>query len=377
MSAAEPLVAELVGTDPDSIRGAIRRLRAEAEAAEPREAICTRHACVTNLVIVLPDFVEEGECLECASCPGCAGAAFAIVLAPDAKLKGDDSRTRIVSARATTAKGRRCCEHVVLRFHPEALDDMAQTVEGLFVDELRRCVWWRREVEPERQLYRRLAASADRIIIDTRNMHGGGRLLRKVLDQMIHTDLAVLTDMNWGRITRWRELTAQVFDSSEERRLLSAIHGVEIVSEVSATGDVPLAPMMYLGWLAVVLKWSFESVSSESAGLLVRFHSHTAEPVIVHLSLLPEPAATGQILSVSILCHDPDGFSVLMERDGKAPAASIVISSAEAKRVSTCIAFPSLDPVRLLLDEIDYMQRDRVYEDALRVTVRILDTLES
>ena len=88
------------------------------------------------------------------------------------------------------------------------------------------------------------------------------------------TPECALSDLNWGRITPWRQLISQFFDVPEYRTYLSGVTSIEIehcVAPIATQmrtemGDVspnPARALLLAGWLKERLGWSLgEDISN-------------------------------------------------------------------------------------------------------------------
>jgi glucose-6-phosphate dehydrogenase assembly protein OpcA len=368
------------GLNPDAIRRAIRRLweQNNGEIAPGVLPVRARHTCVLNLVIVLPDGATEEECAECVKCATCAESAFTIVLAPDARVAPDQGGTRILTTCRIDAKSdAECCERIILKFAPAMLEDVAQTVEALFVADLRRFVWWRREIGPENRLLKRIAHSVDRLVVDTKSGGSGSAYLNAVLQLAQHEGIAAVSDLNWGRLTRWRDLTAQVFDPPERRHLLGSIAHVELTAARPQEGLSPVAPLLYLGWLASTLGWTVHEMERVGASLRMKFDARDKRNIEATLHLPEIRNSRGRIVRFSATFHDPDTREVSIDRNYTGGSACVQIGPVAGDPIRKTVGFPALDLPHLLANELNYVQRDHVYLRALESAAALLVGWES
>jgi len=198
--------------DADRIEAAVRRLWTDA-AAEGNTGVL--RASVLNLAVVLDDATQLQEVFQTLGELANSHPARAIILAPEANLTDDNIRTE-VSIQCSFLPGYSrhvCTERIVIFASPAAMPALAQTVEALFMDELRRFLWWRRSTPPGGPLFERLAAKVDHVMIDSRRLSPRPNPFGLIADH----DKCSLRDLSWSRLTPWRDILAQVFDPPQTR----------------------------------------------------------------------------------------------------------------------------------------------------------------
>src|SRR5207237_3214155 len=123
-------------------------------------------------------------------------------------------------------------------------------------------------------LFRQLADSLNRLIVDSATFENPEGTMAK-MSARLRNDWPKLacTDMNWARLTRWRELVAQFFDGAALRPYLDRIGLVTIDFALSKQGG-PVnraQALMMAGWLASRLGWMpiepvYEMLRSDGTG---------------------------------------------------------------------------------------------------------------
>jgi glucose-6-phosphate dehydrogenase assembly protein OpcA len=201
----------------------------------------------------------------------------------------------------------------------------------------------------------------------------------------------MVSDMNWGRITTWREMVAGFFDVPSQRPYLDEIGQVTIKYAITPGaregrhGPVNRAQALLMaGWLASRLGWEFgentyQLVHTETspvprAHLNMRAHKR---PVSIDIEpVLGKASVSGDLLSVVIEAPgDEPGkpnarFDVTLNdtRDACVMAVSLV-GSEPSSRTSH---LQPIDTGDLLNEELEMYSHDTVYEEALAVVGRII-----
>jgi hypothetical protein len=225
-----------------------------------------------------------------------------------------------------------------------------------------------------------------------------------------------ITDLNWMRQTRWRELVAQFFD---DPNLLPYLSGLDRVTIEYAAGesDAPIDPAqayLFTGWLASRLGWQSRGTYSGQGVDAAREHTLvTAQgrTVTVELSArygvagkpwsaitrqsVPQPADPAQTTTAGRKTQPPArkapvavGPGALMSvylhavADGK-PATFTVAREFDLEHVSTrCSAdsappsqtvyLPTLGEEETIIEQLQILGHDVVYEEALAAAASLL-----
>src|SRR6266702_8399072 len=136
--------------------------------------------------------------------------------------------------------------------------------------------WWVDELPNTTSLFRQLATMSSRVIVDSSQFLQPEESLRTLsqLLQSLATNSA-LSDLNWGRITPWRELVAQFFDVTEYKPYLAGVDYVEIEHAVlpdtpqtrTTLGEIspnPSCALFLAAWLKTRLGWNTIDDHSEN-----------------------------------------------------------------------------------------------------------------
>ena len=167
---------------------------------------------------------------------------------------------------------RHCFEQTTILATGSAIRATANIVQPLLKPDLPVYLWWLGDPPDDDSVFNNLVELSNRVVVDSTTFFNP--------EQDIHTlailsqtrpDLAI-SDLNWGRITLWRQLVAQFFDVMEYRPYLSGVTSIEIEHAVAplATptlneqGEVspnPARALLLAGWLKDRLGWSLATES--------------------------------------------------------------------------------------------------------------------
>jgi len=260
-------------------------------------------------------------------------------------------------------------EQVLAHVHGDYDERVASVVIPLLVPDLPVFVWWTGTPRCETRHFNDLVDLADRLIVDSADFARPDRTLPEIARLVRHR--SAVTDLNWARLTAWRELVAQFFDVPAWRPFLDAITGVRVGFAVDMDGREihPSQALLVVGWLASRLGWrQVESLApSEAGGLLFRVARADGAPIMLRVrprfergleegdvSGLRIQAARGGETAEFVLKRAPDERHV---------TATVIVGG--VRRATRIVPLPPLGIEQLLGEELTIAGSDRVYEDAL------------
>lgn len=277
-----------------------------------------------------------------------------------------------------------CCEQVTVAGGGDAAKQMPAAIIPLLLSELPVFLWWPRGTPFDDNLFKQLADSLNRLIVDSatfENPEGAlSRMAERLRSSWPHLSY---TDMNWGRLTRWRELVAQFFDSAALRPYLDRITDVTIDVALSKAGtSVNRAQgLLAAGWLASRLGWHpvdpvYQLVSAEgdrpSSTRLSLKSGKRSVTVLVNAG--PWTCdVPGDIQSIKLEVAGSDGtgeaeatFRVSLDQEHGEQATTSIDIKGTTPTVRN-IQLESLTRAELLDNELEVFSHDKVYEEALDI----------
>src|SRR6185503_63841 len=166
-----------------------------------------------------------------------------------------------------------CYEQILVRAHGDVDDRLVSAVIPLLVPDLPIFLWWTGTPALGTRSFGDLLHLTDRLIVDSADF-ARPELTLPVIARI--SDEARgrfgLTDLNWTRLTPWREIATAFFDVPSWRPFLEGITGIRVGFAVDMDGrDIhPSQALLLVGWLASRLGWRpLETLApSEAGGLL-------------------------------------------------------------------------------------------------------------
>jgi glucose-6-phosphate dehydrogenase assembly protein OpcA len=137
-----------------------------------------------------------------------------------------------------------CCEQIEITAADASVPDLAAVVLPLTVPDLPVVLWCRSPRLFHLEAFPQMAAIAQKVVLDSRAFGEPARIL-----QEMGKTLGVghsLADLSWTRLTRWRELIAQIF---ENRAQLANLPSVAEVRISSCSKSAPVEAFYMAAWL--------------------------------------------------------------------------------------------------------------------------------
>jgi glucose-6-phosphate dehydrogenase assembly protein OpcA len=357
-------------TSIDALERELTRLRRTAVAHARERGQTLARASVLNLVVYSEREVHARRAARTVEDLALRHPSRAVI------VLGDKAREGVVASvelhcHVPPADGAQAVlyEQIFARVRGDFDERVASVVIPLLVPDLPVFLWWTGTPPSDARHLDDLVGLADRLIVDSADFARPARTLPEIAAlSRLHVGI---TDLNWARLTHWRELVAQFFDVPAWRPFLDGVTGIRVGFAVDMDGrDIhPSQALLLLGWLASRLGWQrVESLApAEAGGLLFRMKRADGAAVMVRLrprfergldagdvSGVRIQAATARETAEFVIKRAPD--------DRHATATAIIDGSARAERV---VPLPALAIRELLGEELSIAGNDHVYEAAL------------
>ena len=151
-----------------------------------------------------------------------------------------------------------CGEQVRIEASGAQVEIAASAIEPLVMPDVPVFLWWKDIPHEEDKLFNRLVDLSDRVVIDSLvfdHPHEDIKRLAQIINE--RRQYLLMSDLNWGRLTSWRNLLASFWDVADYRPALDSIDHVLIEFDPPDVAPDEIAPQALLlaGWLASCLKW--------------------------------------------------------------------------------------------------------------------------
>jgi len=293
---------------------------------------------------------------EAAEDPGIVGETLASL------MREHPSRAIVIRFRPSTARelsarvfaqcwmpfGRRrqiCCEQIEITASEASLPELPPVILPLTVSDLPVILWcrsWRLFQLPD---FPALAQIAQKVVVDSAAFPEPAEILRQLAARARAGQ--ALGDLVWTRLTRWRELVAQMFENK------SYLCRLPEVSEVRITHGGPSPPTMAY-YLAA---WLQDGLEKAGAAAQVRWQADQA-------------ATAGELKQVELAAP---GVNAMWVSIGLTGDRETQVAELDMDSIVSRTAFPVANDYVLLREELSIPGRDAVFERTLMRALRLVE----
>ncbi len=231
---------------------------------------------------------------------------------------------------------------------------------------------WGQDPMSDHIILPKLLPLATRLIFDsecTQNLQTFSQRLLSKLPEMSHLELM---DMNWARLSGWRDAIANVFEPAYRLEHLFEVERVVLRYQSKPTEffkNTQTQALYLTAWLAAQLQWNFVNVSTKEKVHELQFKCNGKSITVV---LEPEERPTldpGSILGVMISCTN--SFSFQFERDETTRKVTIHVSNREWCEAPVTLPLPNLQRGFTFIKEMFHRQAGEHYRNTLQVLAQI------
>ncbi|HZS05990.1 MAG TPA: glucose-6-phosphate dehydrogenase assembly protein OpcA [Blastocatellia bacterium] len=331
---------------------------------------------VLNLLVYTDSEHATSELDELLTEVTAAHPSRAILIAADRKATEAGVNAQVISrcTLPTATTKQVCCEQVTINTKGKSVNEVHSAVLPLLVSDLPVYLWWRAEPLLADRVFTRLAEMSNRVIIDSSifaDPHGDLVSLAVLLRD--RPKWTAISDLNWSRLTAWRQLIAGFYDVPEYRPALGAANRLEIEYASPAGQPNAISPRAALvaGWIAARLGWTLNHSKTKKSGQSATFElmSKTQKIFIEFKPTTRTETEPGHIAKVTLKA---DSFA-----EESSDAEFTVTKSSEGTRLETTIfighesrpgrvlSYKRMGEAELIGRELEILTRDRVYEQAV------------
>jgi glucose-6-phosphate dehydrogenase assembly protein OpcA len=358
----------------------LMRLRRAATAHAKEQGRIVARASVLNLVVYAEREIHAARAAASTGRLAQRHPSRAIVILGDRARSGVDVTVQLhCHVPREDERSEVYYEQIFARVRGDADERVASVVIPLLVPDLPTFLWWTGTPPADARRFDDLLALADRLIVDSADFARPDKTLKTLSDlARTHADRRFgVTDLNWTRLTPWRELLAAFFDVEAWRPCLDAIVGVRVGFGVDMDGrDIhPSQALLLIGWLASRLGWrAVEALApSEAGGLFFTMVDAEERPVLMRVRPRFERGLdAGDVSGVRIQAQrDGDLYEFVLKRDPdpRHVTATVLVNGEQRSRRVLPLPDPGIE--ELLREALSIVGSDRVYEDALRGLVAL------
>jgi glucose-6-phosphate dehydrogenase assembly protein OpcA len=268
-----------------------------------------------------------------------------------------------------------CVEQVTIAVLPNELHAFPSIVAPLTLPGLPTFLWWMGQPPLSDPRFGQVLLAADRLILDSSEFTRPlSSLVREADFCRQQGGQCMISDLNWARLTAWRETIAQFFDIPECRWTLEYITRIVIrYGRVERRPDNPTQALLLIGWLSDRLGWRMDALErqSEESWTFTLMEPGGRSLVVTLSGQHIPPEFDGYLLTVSLAASDGVQSAHLdASRVGDLNAIRMIARTEGELRVerATDGSPPALH--RLLISELEMVVRDRIFERSLQEAKR-------
>jgi len=323
----------LAGPKESDVVNVDRELESLWKSLPPSKGGAEARSSVINLIAVTDSTAEADAALEVIGRMIGRSPCRAIVIdsQPEVDPPGLKTEVCIIAEPAPFGSHQVCCEAIRLSATGFSADGLPSATIALHLANLPIMLWW--SSPPfERDDFKRYSADVDRLVVDSAELGRDGlQALAKFIVASRKMRTAV-SDLNWSRLTPYRQLFAQFFDSPNWRDQLDVIEMVTIEAHESAG-------LLMAGWLLSRLD---KRISPNKIDIKIK--------------------NGGEAVFSSMIMKCAGGEFKVVRVDHEMVEANANVGNETVSR-NARIPLASVD--KLLADEIGYAGRDRAFDSAM------------
>ena len=348
----------------------LMELWAETTAELDDESKTVLRARVANLLVFLSSEDALSEVTEWTESLTAAhpGRVLLVLGARDAGDRDIEVSVRSLCQTDKRTGARRLCgEQITLKANGKFVVELPSAAVPLLVSDLLTFVYWRDELNPSNEVFRKLLVAADRLVIDSSEFRGPLDELTRTNDlfqQEAMRNVGV-SDLNWERLTLWRALLADFYDVPEYQSALDRVNTVTVEYAGAGSQTAPQA-LLIVAWLATRLGWTLAATNNDQS-----FTFAAADRTIsVELNQLAAGARRpGRLVRVE-LSAGVASFVVARSEDSTHILAEARIRS-KVKR-GRVLPVRNRSVAQLLSREMEILANDRMYQEAIAMVARMI-----
>ncbi|TMQ60089.1 MAG: hypothetical protein E6K76_02935 [Candidatus Eisenbacteria bacterium] len=347
--------------DATAIESGLRTMWKRAGESAPSQAGAIYRAALSNLVVPLDPRLESKLMPVLVDVTRRHPSRLFSIGAGSAP-RGAGIRARIGALchrREGGGGGLVCCEQVIVQSDPASTPLIPSAIRSLLIGDLPTVLL---DFNPDQDLpwVSELMDLADLILEDSCLKEPGRE--RDVWNLIERKGSGKVHDLAWARLTPWRQVLAEVFDTKEYLPALGTVRRVEI--GFAGSGFPPPPAWLLAGWLASRLSWAPAGASSK--GLVFRSGSGD-----VLVAMTGDRRGEGRALErIRIQAEEPHPLDLEFTHQGREATATIVTRAPRARR--TEVPFDYREFAACIVGEIHRHTSNRSLEGASRLAERLM-----
>ncbi|HEY0100756.1 MAG TPA: glucose-6-phosphate dehydrogenase assembly protein OpcA [Pyrinomonadaceae bacterium] len=272
-----------------------------------------------------------------------------------------------------------CGEQVVIEASGAQIETTASAIEPLVVPDVPVFLWWKDIPHEEDKLFNRLVELSDRVVIDSLVFDEPHEDLKR-LAQLIRErrQYLLLSDVNWGRLTSWRNLIAGFWDVADYRAHLDALDHVLIEFDPpdNSSGEIAAQALLVLGWLASRLKWQATGEFKREGQSAVWMLTAGERKLRVELRANDDRHGCDSLIAGVTLKSATSGAEFFVGVNEEWTKLETSAKIGDAHTVGRVVTYEAKSEGERLSRELGMLARDVIYEQAVASVGQLLEGLQ-
>ena len=258
-----------------------------------------------------------------------------------------------------------CSEQIEISASEKSIGNLPSVLLPLTVPDLPVVLWCRSERATQLPVFNELIALAPRVIFDIADFADPLSALKRI--EGISKSGFAVTDLDWTRLTRWRDMISQVFENVACRTDLPRFRRITINYFANPVSPVPVAAILMAGWLVKCLGWTGLGRSRREGGKRILEFDDGASLIY---QIVGPGGAGSRLEALSIAAASDPAIEIKLTR-AQGRYLDVVVSAAGIPPVENRGSFPPSDDVSVLGEELSIARRDDVFAYSLPAAIRI------
>lgn len=339
-------------------------------AGDKNDASMAFRASTLNLIVICNNKDHFNEILDMAPeiTKSHPGRIILVLLDPD-------QETERISANISAfchphrEDGRQiCCELITLETGNDGAKHLSGTLLPLILSDLPVFLYSPDNLVLNSPHFEHLKKSIERVILNAPDIFDSLDSVYKYVDSVIKTSkYSKISDLEWSRLTPWREALARLFDGKEGKQKLTAVSGINIRTGGAGFSSTAL---FLAGWMASRLQWSVHKYENkENLDISLRT---AGRKIHTRLYSGADNVPNGDISAIEIeFGADSDEMLTAKFKDG---GINLLKLQNDQEQFLDKIATSTPSQTWLIGNELDFVRADTVYLASIETLWNALNT---
>lgn len=333
-------------------------------------------AYTLNLIVFAGSTVDPTEVQGIAAKIGVLHPSRTIVV----QTAGGDTESRLrawISAQCDYQAGSENggSEQIVIEAAGDGIRQLPGTVIPLLIPDVPVVLWWPGDGLFNHPIFPSLMDASDQLVVDSSAYPDSLNVLSRLQSLATEEYPGVsMRDLVWARLTPWRELTAQFFDTPTTRPYLDGVHRVRVeYAQGAGSRFNPEQALLYASWLASRLEWeAIPNLRRLGRETMLVVRSGEAPITLEFSARDATDLPPGCLLSATLTAQAGESaatFAIRRADDREHTVVTMdILGQTTQERI---VPMQEGSIADILADEVSTVRRDHVFDEALEVAVRL------